>query len=98
MATIVTEKRSLKGSAIRSRRPAGEIPEIVAEYSGSATRERSRMVEEARLEESESYSGLAPATDGWFVVSVQDAAWIENDAFGAACIFEGDDAPFPHIG
>jgi uncharacterized cupin superfamily protein len=56
------------------------------------------MVEEARLEESESYAGLAPATDGWFVINVRDAAWITNDAFGAACIFEGDAPPFPHIG
>jgi uncharacterized cupin superfamily protein len=56
------------------------------------------MVEEARLEESESYVGVAPATDGWFVVNVQDSAWITNDAFGAACIFEGNAADFPHIG
>ena len=46
------------------------------------------MVEEARLEELE--SGLAPATDGWFVVNVRDAAWETNDAFGAMCAFEGE--------
>ena len=56
------------------------------------------MVDEARLEESESYAGVAPATEGWFVVNVQDASWITNDAFGAACIFEGNDVDFPHIG
>jgi uncharacterized cupin superfamily protein len=45
------------------------------------------MVEEARLEEVD--SGLAPVTDGWFVVNVRDAAWLTNDAFGVRCVFEG---------
>src|SRR5207245_1554815 len=54
------------------------------------------MVEEARLEDHG--SGLTPVTEGWFVVSIRDAAWIRNDAFGAACIFEGDDAPFADLG
>ena len=49
------------------------------------------MVEEARLEESS--AGLAPVTDGWFVVNVRDAAWVQSEAFGAACTFEGDDTP-----
>ena len=48
------------------------------------------MVEEARLEELD--PGLAPVTDGWFVVNVREAAWLTNDAFGAACVFEGDTA------
>jgi uncharacterized cupin superfamily protein len=34
-------------------------------------------------------SGLAPVTEGWFVVNVRDAAWLTNDAFGARCRFEG---------
>jgi quercetin dioxygenase-like cupin family protein len=46
------------------------------------------MVEEARLAAVE--SGLVPASDGWFVVNVRDAAWLTNDAFGARCIFEAD--------
>ena len=46
------------------------------------------MVDEARLEEVG--SGLAPVTDGWFVVNVRGAAWLTNDAFGARCVFEGD--------
>jgi hypothetical protein len=37
------------------------------------------------------------ATGGWFVVNVRDAAWVTNETFGAACIFEGDDAPFAQI-
>lgn len=54
------------------------------------------MVEEARLEDVA--SGLAPATHGWFIVNVRDAAWETNDALGGACFFEGDDAPFPQLG
>jgi uncharacterized cupin superfamily protein len=46
------------------------------------------MVDEARLAAVE--SGLVPASDGWFVVSVRDAAWLTNDTFGARCIFESD--------
>jgi uncharacterized cupin superfamily protein len=46
------------------------------------------MVEEARL--AKVGSGLAPVTEGWFVVNVGDAAWITNDAFGSACPFEAN--------
>jgi uncharacterized cupin superfamily protein len=45
------------------------------------------MVDEATLEQVG--SGLAPVSDGWFVVNVRDAAWLTNDAFGARCVFEG---------
>ena len=41
--------------------------------------------------------GLAAVTDGWFTVNIRDAAWITNDAMGAACIFEGH-ASFPEVG
>jgi uncharacterized cupin superfamily protein len=54
------------------------------------------MVEEARLEQQD--VGLTPVTDGWFVVSIPDAAWVTNEARGDACIFEGDEAPFPDVG
>jgi uncharacterized cupin superfamily protein len=47
------------------------------------------MVEEARLEAVD--SGLAPVTEGWFVVNARDAAWLTNDSFGGVCIFEADD-------
>jgi uncharacterized cupin superfamily protein len=53
------------------------------------------VVEEARLEPVE--SGLAPATEGWFVVNVRDAAW-ETGPFGAACFFESEAAPFRDLG
>jgi hypothetical protein len=54
------------------------------------------MVKEARLEELD--SGLAPLTDGWFVVNVRDAAWEMNDPLGAMCAFEGESAPFADLG
>jgi uncharacterized cupin superfamily protein len=44
------------------------------------------MIEEARLEAVG--SGLAPVSDGWFVVNVAEAAWLRNDAFGGRCVFE----------
>ena len=54
------------------------------------------MVAEARLERRD--EGLTPVTDGWFVVGIAEAAWVTNGSLGAACIFEGDDAPFADIG
>jgi uncharacterized cupin superfamily protein len=54
------------------------------------------VVEEARLERLE--TGLAPVTEGWFVVNIRDAAWVTNEAIGDACIFEGDDVFFPQVG
>src|SRR5205807_490683 len=53
------------------------------------------MVREASLEPVA--SGLAPVTDGWFVVNVKDAAW-EQNAFGDACFFENPEAPFDELG
>lgn len=47
------------------------------------------MVDEARLEDVG--SGLAPVSEGWFVVNVRDAAW-ETSGFGGMCAFEGADA------
>jgi uncharacterized cupin superfamily protein len=53
-------------------------------------------MDEARLEQTE--YGLTAASEGWFAVNIRDAAWVTNDAFGAACIFEGDAVPFGQIG
>jgi uncharacterized cupin superfamily protein len=39
-----------------------------------------------------------PATEGWFVVNVREGAWMTNDFFGTACIFEGDDVSFSDAG
>src|SRR5262245_62128748 len=54
------------------------------------------MVPEARLEQLD--TGLAPVTDGWFVVNVPAAAWVTNPERGDCCIFESDDVMFPHVG
>ena len=54
------------------------------------------MTEQARMEQAE--TGLVAATDGWFAVNIRDAAWVASEKFGAACIFEGDAAPFGQIG
>ena len=58
------------------------------------------MTNEARLEESG--SGLAPVTEGWFVVNVRDAEWWFADSRGARCAFENEygDQPveFPQLG
>ena len=54
------------------------------------------MVEEARLEDYG--SGLAPATGGWFVVNVRDAAWDTHEVFGSSCMFESRDAEFAELG
>ncbi len=43
---------------------------------------------EARLEQTG--SGLAPVTDGWFVVNVRDAEWFSSDTRGATCWFESE--------
>jgi uncharacterized cupin superfamily protein len=53
-------------------------------------------VDEAALEPRP--AGLTPVTPGWFVVDVRKAAWVTNETFGAACVFEGDAAPFPQVG
>jgi uncharacterized cupin superfamily protein len=46
---------------------------------------------EAKLEDAG--SGLAPASDGWFVVNVRDAQWLTSEggelkATGSECVFE----------
>ena len=46
------------------------------------------MPAEARLEQVG--NGLAPVTDGWFVVNARDAAWGEHDVFGRRCKFDTD--------
>jgi uncharacterized cupin superfamily protein len=54
------------------------------------------VTEEARLEESE--YGLVAATEGWFVVNIREAAWMTNEYFGDACIFEGGEVGFEDVG
>ena len=35
-------------------------------------------------------SGLAPVTEGWFVVNVRDAEWWSSETRGARCAFENE--------
>src|SRR3982750_3860939 len=62
--------------------------------------QESRFVKEARLEDAG--SGLAPVTEGWFVVSVRDAEWFSSDTRGAVCWFANEygEPPieFPQLG
>jgi uncharacterized cupin superfamily protein len=51
---------------------------------------------EARLEQHD--AGLTPVTEGWFVVNVREAAWLQNEVLGAACVIEGDDVRFAELG
>jgi uncharacterized cupin superfamily protein len=53
-------------------------------------------VPEARLEDSG--SGLAPASDGRFVVNVRDAEWWVSDTLGSACVFETREHSFRQFG
>jgi uncharacterized cupin superfamily protein len=58
-------------------------------------------VPEARLEDKG--SGLAPASDGWFVVNVRDAQWLtsedgEKRPTGSECVFESREAWFRELG
>jgi uncharacterized cupin superfamily protein len=54
------------------------------------------LVEEARLERRG--SGLAPGSDGWFVVNARDATWVTSDVFGSDCSFESFDSSFEQFG
>ena len=52
---------------------------------------------EETLEDTE--SGLAPASDGWFVVNVRDAEWWwRSTTFGAGCRFRDREHFFPQFG
>ena len=56
---------------------------------------------EAQLDDSG--SGLAPASDGWFVVNVRDAQWLTSEngdkrPSGSECSFESAKAEFPQVG
>ena len=51
---------------------------------------------EARLEDTG--GGLAPATEGWFVVNVRHSSWLSSEVLGDCCIFEGGEVEFPELG
>jgi uncharacterized cupin superfamily protein len=51
---------------------------------------------EAQLDESG--AGLAPSSDGWFVVNVRDAVWLTSDTHGSVSPFESWEFWFPQVG
>jgi uncharacterized cupin superfamily protein len=53
-------------------------------------------MKEARLEDSG--TGLAPTENGWFVVNVRNATWLNSDDFGSGCVFDSHDAGFEQVG
>jgi uncharacterized cupin superfamily protein len=55
-----------------------------------------RVVPEARL--ATTGDGLAPESEGWFVVNARDARWWRNEKFGSAVAFESDEALFRELG
>jgi quercetin dioxygenase-like cupin family protein len=50
-------------------------------------------VSEAQLKDSG--SGVAPTTEGWFVVNVRDAEWWVADSRGSRCAFENEYGDVP---
>jgi len=54
------------------------------------------MVEQAQLVKGE--FGMAPESDGWFVVHAQDATWLASDGYGTKCNFEGTKGLFDQLG
>jgi quercetin dioxygenase-like cupin family protein len=64
-------------------------PACLAAYPGPAFLGcENLIVTEAPQEDSG--SGLAPVSDGWFVVNVRDAEWWYSETRGAACWFESE--------
>jgi uncharacterized cupin superfamily protein len=53
-------------------------------------------VPEARL--ADTGSGLAPVSDGWFVVNVRDVEWWVSSTFGSGCTFESREHEMPQFG
>jgi uncharacterized cupin superfamily protein len=51
---------------------------------------------EARLEDGG--SGLAPASEGWFVLNVREAEWVTSSVFGSGTVFESREHSFPQVG
>jgi len=48
--------------------------------------------------ERDEHGGLAPATDGWFVVNLDECQWVRNERFGRASRFESPAARLPEVG
>ena len=69
---------------------------VLREARARSGRDAEASMPEARLEQTE--YGRTAADEGWFVVNVRDAAWMTNEYFGEACVFEGHAVRFPQVG
>jgi uncharacterized cupin superfamily protein len=56
------------------------------------------VVEEARLEQSESGTALVPKTPGWFVLNVSDTIFLTSEHMGSVGEFEAGAAEFEELG
>jgi uncharacterized cupin superfamily protein len=54
------------------------------------------VVPEARLERYA--TGLAPKTEGWFVLNARDATWYTSEHMGSVCELESPDIGFDQLG
>jgi uncharacterized cupin superfamily protein len=54
------------------------------------------VVPEAPLEKTE--HGVVPAGEGWFVLNMRDARWVQSDGLGIYVPFEGEDVRFEQLG
>jgi hypothetical protein len=86
----------------RPRRP-GAVASFASAGADQAAVARAARIprwQNARLQDAG--SGLAPVTDGWFVVNVRDAEWFSSETRGAACWFANEygEPPieFPQLG
>ena len=79
---------------------SGDIPERWPRRDIRRWTRESAALTKARLEDAG--SGLAPVTEGWFVVNVGDAEWFSSDTRGAACWFANEygkpPIEFPQLG
>ena len=66
----------------------GSIPTLARTRGALLSLCENPVVDEARLEDAG--SGLAPVTEGWFVVNVRDAEWFSSETRGAACWFASE--------
>ena len=80
------EHRRLRAPLARHR--SETFPHTRAGQGCVAWAARIRFLTEARLEDAG--SGLAPVTEGWFVVDVRDAEWFTSETRGAACWFANE--------
>ena len=106
---LEARRTSRRGAGTRARHDRGAVRDLgrrggrragAGAPAGVTALARSRRgAADGRRGEARAARRRAHAVDqGWFVVNIRDGAWVTNETFGAACVFEGDEAPFPQLG